>query len=316
VNSGEEIYNRAIITGQTPDGQPVRQSRGTAPFAAGTIEDVDTTPAASGWAGTPTPTFNGGTNTWTWSPTTPGQAISATIAGPGYVSTDPPAKFRAGRRYRLTWAPFIGSGGAGSRTVNVTVGATAEGTGQIVIVGLGTPALVVDFESQQDYSALPVKLTLAATSGVGNVSWQGSNPYAVGFHYDDLPNRRGFRRTKILPVQNALPADNAAAQAIAGTWLTGHKSTPFKGSVVAVGAGSVRDVLTGEDVPPERLLLDVGELVRFSDRTDPDTGGHGRDGRIAAVSYTPATDQASVTVDNTRSNFEALMNRFDLLAGS
>jgi hypothetical protein len=88
-----------------------------------------------------------------------------------------------------------------------------------------------------------------------------------------------------------------------------------EGTVTLVGNGSVRDVLTGEDVPLERLLTKTGQLIRFSDRTDPDTGGHARDGRIANVSYNPGTDTAVITVDSARSSFEAFIARLDLLAG-
>ena len=129
-----------------------------------------------------------------------------------------------------------------------------------------------------------------------------------------IVDRRGFKRRKILQVQQALPADNVAANKIGDAWLPGHATTPFKGQITVVGDGSARNVLTGEDVPPSRLGLMVMEPARFSNRIDPDTGGHGRDGRIVAVRYTHAERKAEVTIDNTNQNFEALLNRYGLLA--
>lgn len=48
----------------------------------------------------------------------------------------------------------------------------------------------------------------------------------------------------------------------------------------------------------------------------PDTGDHGRDGRIASVKYDPAADQATVTIDNTRAIYEALVARLAVVTGS
>jgi len=316
-NSGEEIYSGAIVTGQTPDGQPVRRSAGQPPgdafLPSGIPADQGGTPYLVGtWTGTPTPTFNGGTNTWTWDPTTPGQTISAPVTASGG------AMFLAGSRYRFDLDAFIGSGGAGSRTITVSLGngADAATSAQFVIVGLGSADAIVDWEPQHDYASATVTIALVALSGAASpLAWQGQSQVVTRFLGVDLISRRGFRRRKILPISNALPSDLVAAQAIGNTWLPGHKSTPFKGSTIAVGNGTMRDILTGEDVPPERLLLKTTEMVRFSDRLDPDTGGHGRDGRIAGVRYTHNEAQAEVTIDNSRQDFESLMARLGVLSG-
>ena len=55
--------------------------------------------------------------------------------------------------------------------------------------------------------------------------------------------------------------------------------------------------------------METGELIHFSDRVDPDSGAIGRNGRIASVTYNPATDVATVALDNSRADFDALMAR-------
>jgi hypothetical protein len=69
----------------------------------------------------------------------------------------------------------------------------------------------------------------------------------------------------------------------------------------------------GESVHPAHLLPLTGELMRLAHRTDPDTGAHSRTGTIAQVSYQHDTVTASVDIDNTRSDFEALQTRLGLV---
>jgi hypothetical protein len=131
-----------------------------------------------------------------------------------------------------------------------------------------------------------------------------------------LVDRRGFRRTMQLPVNSALPTgSNAAANQIGDLWLAAHQTTPFKGSVTITGDQSVRHIMSGSDIGLEDLLLNTGQLLRFSDRSDPDTGGHGRDCRIASVSYTPASNTAQITLDNSRTSLPALLARLAIIQG-
>lgn len=105
-------------------------------------------------------------------------------------------------------------------------------------------------------------------------------------------------------------------QQIGDTWLGAHRTTPLKGTVEIVGDGGARQILTGASVPPEQLLLKTGDLIRLAHRTDPDyAAGQGRDGRIAEVTYVPATDTATVAIDNRRQNVEALLERLAVVSG-
>ena len=119
----------------------------------------------------------------------------------------------------------------------------------------------------------------------------------------------------MLPIQNALPSDLVVADILADTYLAGHRTTPFRGQVPVIGPTALREIVTGAPVPPEVLLTKTAELVQLSDRTDPDSGGYGRSGRIASVSYNPVADVATVTLDNSRQNFEAVAERMRVFAG-
>lgn len=124
----------------------------------------------------------------------------------------------------------------------------------------------------------------------------------------------GFHRTHELQVQSTLPADGIAAAALGDAWLADKARAPFKGTGTVTGP--LEDVHSGASVQPERLLLMTGEMLRFDDRTDPYTGATARDARMTAVTYTPASDTAVVTLDNTRGDYDALAARIDIATGS
>jgi len=121
-----------------------------------------------------------------------------------------------------------------------------------------------------------------------------------------IPDRRGFIRTKRLQVNS--PSTPESASRIADKYLSAHRSTPLKGDLT-IQSGGAKEYLTGADIHPSRLLLSTGELLHFSNRTDPDTGAQGRDGTIAAVSYSHSSQSAQVSIDNQRTRFEAFLER-------
>lgn len=129
-----------------------------------------------------------------------------------------------------------------------------------------------------------------------------------------MVDRRGFNRTGNLPVQSKLPSDLTLANLLADTWLAAHRTTPFEGTATVVGSHSLRDYLTGDPVPVERLLLGGDELLHFDDHIDPDTGWIGRDGRIANVTYDRQRDEATVVLDNHTRSYEALLARVEAAA--
>lgn len=152
---------------------------------------------------------------------------------------------------------------------------------------------------------------LQGTYGTNSLRLDSFEIYQV---QDTIVDRRGFRRTKRLQVTAALASDGIAATQIADAYLSTHKLAQFKGDYQITGP--VRDILTGRTVPPDELLARTGELLLFMDRTDPDTGAVGRVGRIVQVTYDYETDQATVAIDNTSSNFLVLLERLGAISGT
>jgi hypothetical protein len=139
---------------------------------------------------------------------------------------------------------------------------------------------------------------------------------AANLGYSTLPDRRGFNRTMILDANVPLPDDLVIAAALGDAWLRGHAVTPFKGTIRLTGDRAVRERTSGADVPLEALLLNTSELLHFSDRPHPDTAGWGRDARMTQVSYDVSKNEATVTLDNTRADFQALLARLAVVTGS
>jgi hypothetical protein len=167
---------------------------------------------------------------------------------------------------------------------------------------------LLEWTQPSDATAYRIQVTAHPASGGENF-----DTITVGRMRSTVIDRRAFRRTKILPVQSALT--QAGAEQIGDTYLLNHKTTPLKGSLSVTGQGGVRRVLGGAAVHPAHLLKNTTEFIRFSHRIDPDTGNHGREGRIASVSYTHTGEKASVQIDNDRQNFEALLARLGALTG-
>lgn len=87
-------------------------------------------------------------------------------------------------------------------------------------------------------------------------------------------------------------------------------------ALAATGPDAIRDRLNGAATPAAHLLRETGELIHVSDRVNPDTGALGRDGRITQVTWQQATDQATIALDNTRSNFDNLLARLAVVQGA
>jgi hypothetical protein len=116
-------------------------------------------------------------------------------------------------------------------------------------------------------------------------------------------------RSLILEIGSAITETEALV--LGDAFLSLHRTTPFKGTLT-VTRGGVRRLLGGANVHPGHLLREGGELIRFTHRIDPDTGGLGRDGRIASIEYDSDSETATVAIDNDNANFEALLARLDV----
>lgn len=312
-NSGRDIYNRVLVTGTDPAGQQVKAWRMAAPGLAPVFSNYLCPQPVNG-------TFGTDVSNWSLWPANTGTFVRTTTAGEfdsspagmkiSHASNYPivigllDGGLQGGRTYRLRcWLKAPTGGGSPLYRVTLTDGKTL-GSGEIV--GNTTGTFAADITVPYDWPTAYVYFTVYnGTPPVSGCIDSITLERQVG----SLPDRRRFTRTKQLQVGATLPSDGVAAAAIGDLWLQTHASTPFRGTVTFTGQDSLRDRLTGQPVPLQQLLADTGQLIHFPDRGNPDTGAVGRDGRITAVQYNPATDTATVTLDNNRADFDALMSR-------
>ncbi|MFZ2050936.1 MAG: hypothetical protein WAU69_08415, partial [Solirubrobacteraceae bacterium] len=290
-------FNRVIVEGTNAEGVPVSYAYLATQFDL----EEGKVPAEPRWEGE----FGGRFEV----------SSTATIKGSKPTAGDA----RAGDAYLLTVQGKInGSGAEGGvllphRLEVIWLGATAtlnfaaatEEAFELVVV---VPALAATVAEPP----IEVRLTNFTTGGTATAQIEHIR---ITVKEPTLVDQRSFRRTKTIQVSNVLT--EALAQKLAKAYLESHGETPYGGSLTAK-VGSVRRLLGGQRVHPSLLCRSVQELIRVSHAIDPDTGGVGRDGRIAAVEYTHAGQSATVTLNSRLQNFEALMARLAVVeeAGS
>lgn len=322
-NSGDDIYNRAIVEGTGPDSSRVSFQRTQGQAAGATLETIST-PAPGN------PSFAVDASTWTPSSpslitrnTTGGQFDTAPAGGRwdrAPTGTGIPVEvgdtltetftgtFKAGTLYVLN-AWFGASGPMQGSGADITFGAAGDFvTGRWGDVGTPSVRQISWIPTVDHTSGVTLKIVTTART-----TWL-IDSLALFTSRPTLVDRRGFKRTHILPITNSL--NQTLAERIGDVWLAAHRTTPLKGTAQIIGDKACRDITTGADTPPELLLTMTGDLLRLAHRVDPDTGGQGRDGRIAEVTYTPATDTATVAIDSRRTSHEALLERLAVVVGS
>ena len=318
---GDEIYNRCIVKANAPDSSPIRADR-TQVQQTGVTREAVTSPSIVN------PGFESNTTAW--------QAVTSTITR----STSSPLAGSASGRWDNTGASdqlgvgdvllygISAAGFSGTFRAGVTYALDV-----LLAANTGRVLLELSFGASGKYATVPISVT--STPTIYTVTWTptvdtaGSGVYAglkvtntSGSAYlkvdglalsaaqPTIVDKAGFQRTKVIDASFML-TDNAA-QRIADKYLAGHKLSPFKGRRTLTGPRAVRNSLTGQYEGLERLLLRYGEPLMDTSAIDPDTGLPGRAGRIATVSYKPQSDSAVVELDNSRSNFEALLERIGL----
>jgi hypothetical protein len=316
-NSGQEIYNRVIVEGTGADGEKMSVER-TAGQQAGVALNVLSAPAAGN------PSFAVDTSTWT-------PSAGTTLTRDTTTFDTSPASGR--------WDRGAGNLAAGDTLTESFRGTFVAGTTYVLTVRRRTAAsfmlVTFDFGDLASGDFTRVMALVLAAFATATLSWTPvasstgvtlrASVWGSSFdklHIDSLAlaaatptlvDRRGFRRTHVLPVQAALTTE--LGQQIGDVWLAAHKTTPLRGTVKVTGDSAVRHILTGQSIPPSQLLLRTGDMLRLSHRVDPDTGGQGRDGRIAEVTWRPADDAADVALDNARTSVDALLERLAVVVG-
>jgi hypothetical protein len=140
---------------------------------------------------------------------------------------------------------------------------------------------------------------------------EGANPDGRPFSVQrtqtgTLVDRRGFHRSTVVQVESGISASEA--NQLGDRWLEQHARAAYASQLSGNGA-FLRNVLTGDAVPAHALLLAAGEKIRLADRADPDTGGQGRDGRIAGVTYRHDERALTIDIDDRNQSFELLLTR-------
>lgn len=326
-NSAEDIYNEVIVEGTRENARREHISRTTGhqPLTAGEVEYQPTNlqPLNGNFTGT--------IANWTLSSgavnvaidlfldtlrfhTTDGNVFSR-FSGPRVSGAWPSGgTFRAGVQYRFKLEV------ASADNVRVRAGAldSADDYGVTVVPGQpGAPW-------RTEYVTWTPRINTPSNTVTMNIeNWSANDAFAVDTQIlindvqvhrvlGSLPDRQGFKRTKLLPIENTFT--EALANQLGDTYIAAHRTTPLRGSLTVTGRQAVRRVVGGATVHPSVLLTNTGERMRFSHRVDPDTGGQSRDGTINAVTYNHDEQTAEVTIDNTRENFEALLARLAVVS--
>lgn len=111
------------------------------------------------------------------------------------------------------------------------------------------------------------------------------------------------------------PINTTIATKIASTFLDAHRTSSLHGTLTCQGQAAIRG--NGSDqIHPSLLLRNAGEVIRLDDRIDPDGGGVGRNGVIVGVTYQHADRSVQVELDNERRDWDALLAKYNLLAGA
>ena len=336
-NSVEEIYNRVVVEGTNIFGLPTRitQTTGDLPLLATEVEQIAAPRPAN-------PTFAVDVSGWTPKMLSAAGGVTADSDGAVARSTDhfdtPPA---SGRYFRVSAGAFANNqfiegsfaataapdhvfrGGVVYRflvrvrcanIVGVSVGRQPTDRGHEyaypAVSGGGFTTVSVGWSPAADVPVASATIRLDPY-GVSTVNEMFVDSVSVERVRASLPDRRGFRRTKVIPLSTTI--GGGLAEAVGEAFLREHRFTPLRGSLSVVGRGGLRYTLGGSAAHPAELLRSTGRLVRLSHRVDPDSGAWGRDGRIAAVAYDHGEQKASLTIDNSSSRLEALLERMAIV---
>ena len=342
VSSGQDVYSRVIVEGQSESGGALRVARTAAQLASAVqiSSSGSSTVTAAQQAGikivdratsikfNPT-NLSIKSNATTYSTVS---AFSIYRAGVTYVLT---GTFSFDQTTTLSYPQslVITCGRDGYTTVNarsttngqaLTVSsssntATMQGSsndlGPFAFTILWTPDTDQDFTSGYAFTFQNLNVstgvggdtTPSIRVGKADTSSAKATDPAIATRSATLAELRGIRRTYNLQVPGV--QTTATLAAIGDAWLFDHFRAQFRGTVAITGPQALRQFTTGDPVHPSRLLLQAGELIQLTDRIDPDTGQLGRDARIAAVQYTHDDETCSIELDNRRDNLQTFLNR-------
>lgn len=326
-NSGADIFTEALVQATQADGSVLlqRQVQATTNFAiSDMLQNGSFGVDVNGWDNSlfPTATISRTTTAGEFTSAPAGlKAVSASSTNPIAAvkgNATPGRVFKAGKTYRITLNMRPVASNGLTAVHNIYWGAVNSNDYANTSFG-GVPSgtfstFTLDWTPQRDWRSenVYVQVMLDQSSlGAAATTTVFIDDAQVSVGVDPtIPGRWDENKTAQFPINAKMTP--AAASQITTVYLDLHRSAPFRGSLVAQ-PGGVRNATTGENVHPARLLNETMELMRFAHIIDPDSGGIGRNGRIANVSYTHSTQSASVDIDSTRKGFEALLARVGIL---
>ncbi len=323
-NSGEDIYSNVIVQAAGPDDAPIRAERSQTQQPGVTLEAL-ATPAAVN------PGFD--TDVTTGVTIAFGTKTRDTLVydtGPASLRLDdgagnPPP---TGTVLFLTLTGTFIAGVPYVARLRVRSSSTVSAARQMLRFLLGHVGGTFDYIMSYDqgftantWTDVLVAWTPKQTVSSSNQLWVGVNHNLARIWIDNIQilaarptivDRRGFKRTMVLPLQNAWTTGDA--QTVGDAWLSSKKTAQLRGTIKATGRG-VRRVIGGQGVHPAHLLRETNQLITLAHRIDPDTGRLGRDGEIAVVGYDDNARAATITIDNERDRLETVLQRYALISG-
>lgn len=172
-----------------------------------------------------------------------------------------------------------------------------------------SPTLAVDLSRRgarwQDASTrnageLYNRVTVIGRSGAGDELKIERSPT-----FTDVLTRRGRIRRYTLTID--APTDLVAMAALGDAFLNTHARSTLKGTLVIESDDAVRTIAGAAPVPASDLGRYTTELILLQNLVDPLDGSLGRNGAIVGVSV--ADGIATLTIDNERGSFQALLAR-------
>jgi hypothetical protein len=336
-NVAEELFNRVIVTGTGPDGAHLSVLRTAAQSALATRLIAPSSPSVAnpsfmttltGW----TTAVNAGTGTIAWDSANAWSGVAGsgsmmftgTTAGGGAYTTMT-GTFKKGQTYIFRFSMIGAPSVASVNPINIQIFDqypspnysyyATKGSWQYYSLtwnqytsNLHTNSVWEPFEFRwvpdRDLTN-PVFFIDAYVSTAGHS--KRFDELAIYTSQQTLLDRWGRNRTATLAIDS--PITQAAAEQLGDVFLALRSRTPFKGQWTLQGEAGAWGASDGRPVHPSEALLNTAELVRFGHLIDPDTGAVGREGIMATATYTHDDRRALVDVDNTRTDFEALLAR-------
>jgi hypothetical protein len=346
-SSGEDIYSRVIVTAQGPNGRDLRVARSAGQIASSAqistagastltsdqrqsiqLVDVDDPAISPGTVSAKLTGYDIVTHAGIFREGVTYRLTGSVCAVTTYGVTAPQTvQITFGENGYVTGTVKTYSGPTATSSISgntVTIGNLAYASGsvntKVIFDLLWTP----DYDQNSivlfSQTSIGVDTILGYTAMVNVIANYGSGYIDNTNGLSDakltvrgatLAERQGICRTYQLSAPGLQTLDTL--KAIGDAWLYQHLRAQFKGSITVKTPTSLRDYATGDSVHPSRLILQAGELIRLSDRIDPDTGQIGRDARIASVTYDHDSESVSVELDNRRDNLQNLLNRIGVV---